>query len=82
MGNSKSDGGAADEAGETELRGTALDGSEQKRAVDHTVYKKGHNPDAVLRVDEEKDTLYTDGLELEDDTPPAGTDGRSGDNAR
>ena len=82
MGNSKTDGGAADEAGETELRGTALDGSEQKRAAGHTVYKKGHNPDAMVRVDDEKDTLYTDGLELDDDAPPAGTDGRSGDNAR
>jgi hypothetical protein len=68
--------------GESELRGDALDGSEQQRAVDHAVYKKKHNPDTVLRVDDETDTLYEDGLELEDDTPPMGTDGRKVDNAR
>ncbi len=72
----------AESAGESELRGGSLDGSEQKRAVDHTVYKKDHNPDTVLRVDDEEDTLYQDGIELEDDTPPMGTDGRSKDNAR
>ncbi len=58
-------------SGETKLRGTALDGSEQPRAVDHTGYKKAHNPDTVLRVDNEKDNLYTDGLEVDDDTPTA-----------
>ncbi len=66
MGNAKTDG----------------DGSEQQWAAGHTLYKKGHNPDTVLRVDDEKDTLFTDGLELDDDTPAAGTDGRSEDNAR
>ncbi len=81
MGNGKT-GDGTDAAGESELRGTVLEGSEQKRAAGHTLYKKGHNPDTVLRVDNEKDSLYTDGLELEDDTPPAGTDGRSADNAR
>ena len=85
MGNPTTDGDAADAAdksGESELRGAALDGSEQKRAAGHTAFKKGHNPDTVLRVDDEKDTLYTDGLELDDETPPLGTAGRSEDNAR
>ncbi|MEP6547353.1 MAG: hypothetical protein ABJD53_07780 [Gammaproteobacteria bacterium] len=72
----------ADKSGESELRGTALDGPEQKRAAGHTVYEKGHNPDTVLRVNDEKDTLFTDGLEVDNDTPPMGTDGRSEDNAR
>lgn len=64
---------ATDEAGESKLRGGALDGSEQKRAVDHTRHAKKRNPDDVVRVDGEEDTLYDDGLELEDDTPPMGT---------
>ena len=71
-----------DETGESELRGTALDGSEQRRAAGHTAYKKTHNPATVLRVDDEKDSLYDDGLEIDDDTPPLGTDARSEDNAR
>lgn len=85
MGNPNTDDdapGTTDQAGERELRGAALDGSEQQRAADHTVYKKKRNPDDVLRVDDEKDTLYQDGLELDDDTPPLGTDGRKVDNAR
>jgi hypothetical protein len=64
---------ATDEAGANKLRGGALDGSEQKRAVDHTQYAKKRNPDDVVRADGEEDTLYNDGLELEDDTPPMGT---------
>ena len=60
----------ADQSGENQLRGAALTGSEQKRAVDHTAYEKKRNPDTVVRVDNEEDTLYTDGLELEDETPP------------
>ncbi|HEV7613544.1 MAG TPA: hypothetical protein VGO37_16820 [Steroidobacteraceae bacterium] len=63
---------ASDESGESELRGAALDGSEQKRAAGHTKYAK-RNPDRVMRVDGEEDTLYSDGLELEDDTPAMGT---------
>jgi hypothetical protein len=85
MGTQKTEGGvppATDESGESELRGTALDGSEQKRAAGHTSYKKTRNPDTVLRVDDEKDSLYSDGLEVDDDTPPMGTDARSEDNAR
>jgi hypothetical protein len=84
MGNAKSENDrqpSTDQSGESELRGDALTGSEQKRAVDHTAGQKARNPDTVLNVDNEEDTLYSDGLELEDDTPPLGTD-RDGDNAR
>jgi len=60
---------------EDDLRGAALDGAERDEAVDHVARKKARNPDTVLRVDDEKDDLYSDGLELDDDTPPMGTDG-------
>jgi hypothetical protein len=84
MTNSSTDKGrpAADQSGETKLRGEELEGSEQKRAADHVAYEKRRNPDTTVRVDGEEDSLYTDGLELEDETPPLGTDGRSADNAR
>jgi hypothetical protein len=55
---------ASDQSGESTLRGDALAGSERKRAVDH---------DAVIRTDDEEDTLYSDGLEVDDDAPPLGT---------
>jgi hypothetical protein len=61
------------QSGETELRGDALDGAERKQSVDHTAHQKKRNPDAVLNLDDEEDTLYSDGLEVEDDTPPMGT---------
>jgi hypothetical protein len=73
MGNEKPDDDqrdAADESGESKLRGDVLAGSEQKRAVDHSTYEKARNPDTELRTDDEEDTLYSDGLEVEDDTPP------------
>jgi hypothetical protein len=74
MGNSRTDGGPAAEAGEQTLRGDALDGPEQKRAADHTAYQGKRKPDRVVRVDGEADTLYQDGLDLEEDTsPPMGT---------
>jgi hypothetical protein len=66
---------ATDESAENELRGDSLDGSERKRAAGHTAYEKKRNPDAVVRTDDEEDTLYNDGLELEDETPPLGTTG-------
>ena len=53
---------------ERRLRGKALDGSEQKNAVDHTTYGKTRDPDADLHLDDEKDTLYNDGIDVEDDT--------------
>jgi hypothetical protein len=61
---------SADRTGESKLRGGALSGSERRQAVDHAEYSRKQNPDAVVRVDNEEDTLYDDGLELEDDTPP------------
>jgi len=60
---------------EDDLRGESLDGPDRDRAVDHVARKKLRDPDKIVRVDDEKDDLYTDGLELDDDTPPMGTDG-------
>jgi hypothetical protein len=71
MGISKADDkkqSAIDASGETELRGETLDGAEQSQSVAHTAQAKKRNPDAVIRVDGEADTLYNDGLELEDDS--------------
>jgi hypothetical protein len=68
-------GGIQTDDGETEIRGNPLDGPEQDRAVDHAAYKKARNPDAVVRVDDEKDDLYSDGIEVDDDLPTQGTDG-------
>jgi len=66
-----------DRSGESTLRGRALDGAEQKKAVDHTAFDKSRNTDSTLRLDEEEDTLYEDGLELEDESGPlTGKDGR------
>jgi hypothetical protein len=79
MGEIKTDGGTTpgDESGESNLRGRALAGSEQKNAADHTAYEKARNTDAVLRLDGEEDTLYDDALELDADSPPlTGKDGR------
>jgi hypothetical protein len=73
------DGGTTpiDRSGESTLRGRALDGSEQSKAADHTAYKKTRNTDSTLRLDGEEDTLYDDGLEVEDDSAPlTGKDGR------
>jgi len=55
-----------DDAGETELRGD-LNGVARKRSA------KKRDPDAVLHLDDEEDTLYTDDLELEDSPPLANT---------
>ena len=80
MGDVESEGGGtdpADESGESNLRGRALDGAEQKKAVDHTAFEKARKTDEALRLDGEEDTLYEDGLELEDDSGPlTGKDGR------
>jgi hypothetical protein len=66
-----------DPTGESTLRGSALDGSEQKKSVAHTAFEKTRNTDTTLRLDGEEDTLYEDGLEVDDDSPPlTGKDGR------
>jgi hypothetical protein len=72
MGDAKVDGThpGGERSGEANLRGKALDDAERKNAP------KG-NPDSVLRLDDEEDTLYDDGLELEDDSSPlTGVNGR------
>lgn len=80
MGNNEASGDniPIDETGESTLRGSALDGSEQKKSVVHTAFEKTLNPDATLHLDGEEDTLYDDGLELDDDSsgPLTGKDGR------
>ena len=61
---------------ESRLRGEALDGAEQKAAVEHAEYEKSRTPDGELHLDAEEDTLYNDGLDISDDSLPlAGTDG-------
>ena len=71
------DGTSADQSGESRLRGPRLEGSDQRKAADHTAYDKTRNPDSILRLDGEEDTLYDDGLDLDDDSPPlTGKDGR------
>jgi len=66
-------------AGEQRLRGTELEGAENKAAADHDAYEKRRNPDTELRLDGEEDTLYDDGLDTGDDDPDtfAGTRGKS-----
>jgi hypothetical protein len=73
MGNVNSESGGEipeDTAGEADLRGAGLDGADRKKAVGHTAADKARNTDSVLRLDGEEDTLYDDGLELEDDSKP------------
>jgi hypothetical protein len=82
MGNanlSDEDKARAAKADESRLRGKGLKGAEQKSAADHTTYEERRNPDTELRVDGEVDTLYDDGLDLEEDSDetPAGTRGSS-----
>jgi hypothetical protein len=82
MGNANSiddDKERAPTASERKLRGNALQGAEQKSAVDHTAYEEGRNPDTELHLDGEKDDLYDDGLDLEDESDEtlAGTRGNS-----
>jgi len=64
---------------ERKLRGNALTGAERKKAADHMEYEKRRNPDTELHLDGEEDTLYNDGLDLEDDSGDtlAGTRGDS-----
>ena len=67
-----------DSAGERQLRGIALKGSEQKAVADHVEYETGRNPDTELHLDGETDSLYSDGLDLEEDFDTlAGTHGSS-----
>jgi hypothetical protein len=75
--NTDEDEAPIDKTGESTLRGSALDGAEQKKSVAHTAFEKTRNTDATLRLDGEEDTLYDDGLEIDDDPAPlTGKDGR------
>lgn len=79
MGDVKTDdqGRPVDTGGESNLRGEALDGSERRKAADHTAFEKSRNTDSTLRLNGEEDTLYEDGLEVEDGSGPlTGKDGR------
>jgi hypothetical protein len=76
MGETKAD-NVPDPTGESTLRGAALDGSEQEKSVAHTAFQKNRSTDTTLRLDGEEDTLYEDGLEVEDGSGPlTGKDGR------
>jgi hypothetical protein len=67
----------SDDQSETNLRGEALDGAERRKAANHTAFEKSRNTDTTLRLNGEEDTLYEDGLELEDGSGPlTGKDGR------
>jgi hypothetical protein len=68
-----------DKGSKSKLRGSALEGSDQKTAPDHMDYEKGRDPDAEVRLDGEEDTLYSDGLDLDegDSDDLAGTRGNS-----
>jgi hypothetical protein len=57
-------------AGETRIRGRALEGSEREQAADHLEFQRRSQTDKTIRTDDEKDTLYEDGLELDDDSDP------------
>jgi hypothetical protein len=68
--------GAAD-AGETRVRGGSLSRDERRVAVDNVAVEQLEDTDKVLRTDDEKDTLYQDGLDLDDKSRPlTGINGR------
>jgi hypothetical protein len=80
MGIPKTDSQTGANSRKTRLRGSALEGSEQKSAPDHVEYEKSRDPDAELRLDGEDDSLYSDGMDLEideEDDTLAGTRGTS-----
>ncbi len=70
--------GPADDPTASRLRGAELEGADQRDAVDHVSYKKSRNPDTELHLDGEDDSLYDDGLDIDDNTDTlAGTDGKT-----
>lgn len=72
--NSPDDRSTTATAAERRLRGTELEGAEQKSSADHTKYEETRRPDTELRLDGESDKLYDDGLDIdEEQEPPAGT---------
>jgi hypothetical protein len=69
----------ADTDGEVELRGVALNRSERTDGVAHSDRERARNPDTELHLDGEKDTLYSDGIDIEEDFETwVGADGSSG----
>jgi len=60
----------SDPSGETRLRDGSLSRDEQRPDVERTAQQQSENTDQVLRTDDEEDTLYDDGLELEDKSRP------------
>jgi len=50
------------------LRGEALGGAERRSSVEHTDYEETRNPDTELRLDGEDESLYSDGVDVIDDT--------------
>ena len=65
----------ADASGEKSLRGVSQD--EQRTDVDRSAKQQSENTDQVLRTNNEEDTLYDDGLDLENGSAPlTGVNGR------
>jgi hypothetical protein len=56
--------------GEARLRGGSLTTDERRTEVDRVAAEQAEDTDGVLRTDNEEDTLYEDGLELENDSRP------------
>jgi hypothetical protein len=61
---------STDRAAEKELRGGSLSNDERRTAVDRAARQQSQDTDKVLRTDDEEDTLYEDGLELENESRP------------
>jgi hypothetical protein len=61
---------SGDRAGETRLRGGSLSNDERHATVDDVARQKSQDTDAVLRTDDEEDTLYEDGLEVDSKSRP------------
>jgi hypothetical protein len=69
--------GKNDPAGESRLRDGSLSRDQRRVEADRSAKQKSEDTDQVLRTDDEEDTLYEDGLELEDDSRPLkGINGR------
>jgi hypothetical protein len=62
--------GSGKAAGETRLRGGSLSNDERHTSVDEVEKQQSEDTDTVLRTDDEEDTLYEDGLELENTSRP------------
>jgi hypothetical protein len=72
MGDRKANDPAAngERSGETRLRGGPLSNDQPRTPVDEVKRQQSEDTDAVLRTDDEEDTLYEDGLELENGSRP------------